>query len=310
MTAPPAAAPPEKPLLAIGLRLLAALAVSLMFATGKVLAGRGVHLIEILFYRQLFAVPIVCTLVLITGSMASMKPNRLRWHAARTTVGVIAMGLNFAGMILLPLAEATTIGFTVPAFATIFSAIFLKEMPGLPRIAAVAVGFIGVIVMARPDTVHLPMAGVAVALAAAVGTATVSILLRNMARTEGSIAIVFWFTLLSLPPLGLLMLAFGRAHDPATFALIALMGTLGGIAQLLLTSSLRWAPVAVVLPMDYSQIIWATLMGWLVWSVLPLPTTWAGAALIVASGLIIVYREHRRGMVAALRAQADADIRG
>jgi drug/metabolite transporter (DMT)-like permease len=130
--------------------------------------------------------------------------------------------------------------------------------------------------------------GLTIAIIAAIGVATISIMLRSMSRTETPSAIVFWFTLLSLPPTGLLMFWFGRGHDPVTWALIAAMGVCGGIAQLLLTNALKWARVAIVLPMA---------------------STWVGTSLIVASGLYIVLREHRLGMVATLRAQADADIR-
>src|SRR3546814_12745368 len=92
------------------------------------------------------------------------------------------------------------------------------------------------------------------------------------------------------------MFFFGQAHDALTWGLLAIIGLAGGMGQLCLTGALRWAPVSVVLPMDYSSLIWATLFGWLIWDHWPGESTWAGAALIVASGLYIAWRrsEERR----------------
>jgi drug/metabolite transporter (DMT)-like permease len=281
----------------------------MMWVLVKLLGERGVHLVELLFYRQLFAMPVVCGWIIWTMGPRGIATQRIGLHGTRAFIGLTSMAFNFGSVMLLPLAESTTIGFTAPIFATIFSALFLRETTGIHRWGAVLVGFIGVVVITRPDTAHFPPLGLTVAITAAVGVAIISILLRALSRTESPPTIVFWFTLLSIPPLGLLMMWFGRWHDPATFALIVAMGICGGVAQLLLTTALRWARVAIVLPMDYSAIIWSALFGWLLWDMLPIGSTWAGAALIVASGLYIVLREHRLGRIATLRAQADADIR-
>ncbi len=280
-----------------------------MWALVKLLGARGVHVVELLFYRQLVALPVVFAWIVWSVGPSGVATQRIGLHARRTTIGLISMALNFSSVMLLPLAESTTIGFTAPIFATILSAVVLRETTGVHRWAAVLVGFAGVVVMARPDAAHFPLFGMTVGIMAAIGVASISIVLRSMAQTETPAAIVFWFTLLSLPPMGLLMIWFGRAHDPITWALICALGISGGIAQLLLTNALKWARVAIVLPMDYSAIIWAALLGWLFWGTLPIASTWLGTVLIVGSGLYIVVREHRLGMISTLRAQADADIR-
>ncbi|MET0241085.1 MAG: DMT family transporter [Sphingobium sp.] len=310
MTSPSAIAAAERPFLAIGLRLGSVVGLSLMYALIKLLGARGVNLVELLFYRQLLAIPAVYAWILWSTGPWGFRTRNLAGHATRTAVGLTSMAFNFAAVSLLPLAESTTIGFSAPIFATIFSALILKEATGIHRWSAVLIGFVGVVIMARPDTVHFPPLGLTVAILAAMGVATISIIIRALSRTESPSAIVFWFTVLSVPPLGLLMIWFGQMHDPVTFALIVAMGVCGGIAQLFLTSALRWAPVAVVLPMDYSQIVWATLLGWLLWDTLPIASTWVGTAMIVASGLYIVLREHRRGQAARLKALADADTGG
>ncbi|HEX7782658.1 MAG TPA: DMT family transporter [Sphingobium sp.] len=307
MPAPPV--PPlreERPLFAIGLRLAAMLFLSIMFATVRLLSAHGVHLAESLFYRQALALPLVFGWIAWSEGAGAVRTNRMGAHVSRTILGLIGMVLNFSSYILLPLTEATTIGFTMPIFGTILSAILLREATGIHRWSAVLLGFAGVLVMVRPDAGHFPLAGVAVALSAALVTANISILLRELGRTEGAAVTVFWFTLLSIPPLGLTLPFYAQPHDAGTWLLIALMGLSGGMAQLCMTGALRWAPVSVVLPMDYSTIIWATLFGWLIWSDWPLPSTFAGGALIILSGLYIAWREHIRAK--RIRTALDAAI--
>ncbi|EQB32501.1 DMT family transporter [Sphingobium ummariense] len=280
--------------MAIGLRLLTMLFLSTMFMLGKVMAGRGVTLVETLFYRQLLALPLVMLWVGLTDGLGSLRTRRIGKHASRTAMGLTGMMLNFGSYILLPLTEATTIGFSMPIFATLLSALLLREATGPHRWAAILIGFVGILIMARPDATHFSPLGVGVAVAAAVMTACISLLLRDLGRTENAGVIVFWFTALSMPPLAILMLFFGKAHDLFTWGLLILLGLTGGAAQLCMTGALRWAPVSIVLPMDYSAILWATIFGFLIWNEWPLASTWAGAALIIASGLYIAWREHVR----------------
>ncbi len=294
MTAAPASPRPHRPLLALGLRLFAVLCLSVMFITGRIASEHGVNLIETVFYRQLIAMPVVFATIAMTTGIASIRTKRIGVHATRMVIGLVGMMLNFGSYILLPPAEAATIGFTMPIFGTILSALILKEATGVHRWSAVLLGFVGVLIMIRPDAGHFPMLGVAVALAAAVITACVSLVLRELGRTEQSGVVVFWFTLLSMVPLGLAMPFFAQAHDATTWGLLILIGVVGGIAQICLTAALRWGPVAVVLPMDYSAIIWTTLLGVWIGEGWPIATTWIGAALIAASGLYIAWREHVR----------------
>lgn len=304
--------PDSRPLYAITLRLLAVALLTTMYAMVKVLEQRGVNLAELCFYRQLFSIPIIYAWVYNQLGPKGFTTDRLGGHALRTIFGLTSMVLTFASVALLPLAESTTLGFTAPIFATILSAVVLHEKTGIHRWSAVIVGFIGVLIMVQPgsgDGSHFPPLGLAVGIAAAIGVSGVSIILRQLSRTEPSPVIVFWFSVLSLPPTGLLMFWYGQVHDVQTFAMIFAMATIGGIAQLLITSALRWGPVSIVLPMDYSSILWATLLGWLLWDNWPGSSTWAGAVLIMGSGLYIVWREHKRGLIARLKAEAEADMR-
>lgn len=265
-----------------------------MFVTIRLADAHGVHVIESLFYRQALALPVVFAWVALTSGAGSLRTRRIGVHTSRMVIGLIGMMLNFLSYILLPPAEAAAIGFTMPIFGTILSALILRETTGIHRWSAVLIGFLGVLIMIRPFNAHFAPTGLAVAIAAAFVTASVSLILRELGRTENAGVIVFWFTLLSVPPLGAGMLVYGQWHDAATWGLLLLIGLVGGIAQVCLTAALRWGPVSVVLPMDYSMIIWTTLLGWAIWGDWPMSTTWIGAALIIASGLYIAWREHAR----------------
>ena len=285
----------HRPVTGILLRLAAAAVLALMFALVKLTAARGVHIVESLFYRQAFALPLVTAWAMLGPGLPSLKTSRIGTHATRMVIGLGAMTLNFLGMTMLPLAEATVIGFAVPLFGTILAALFLGEKVGRYRISAVLIGFIGVLVVMRPDSAAMHSTGALIALAGAVATASVTIFIRQLGATEAATTTVFWFTASSMIPLSILMIFFARAHDPLTWALLVGIGVTGGIAQLLLTGALRFAPVAVVLPMDYTGLIWASLMGWLLFAALPVPATLIGAPIIIASGLAILWREHRLG---------------
>ena len=287
---------PHRPMLAIGLRLIAVICLSVMFVGGRIAANHGVNIVETVFYRQLIAMPVVFVAVLMTSGASSLRPHRIGVHASRMVAGIIGMGLNFLSYILLPPAEAAAIGFTMPIFGTILSALVLREATGIHRWSAVLLGFAGVMVMIRPDAGHFPMHGVLVAIAAAILTAITSLILRELGRTNPPGVTVFWFTVLSMGPLGILMPFFAQSHDGFTWGLLVLIGTIGGLAQLCMTAALRFGPVATVLPMDYSAIIWTTLLGAAIGEGWPMATTWIGAALIIASGLYIAWREHVRAV--------------
>jgi drug/metabolite transporter (DMT)-like permease len=106
---------------------------------------------------------------------------------------------------------------------------------------------------------------------------------------------VLWFSLLSMLALGALMPFHARGHDGLTWTILVALGGFGGFGQLFLTSSLRFAPVSVVVPFDYTQLLWAVLLGWLLFASQPPATTLAGAIVIILSGLYTLYREHKLG---------------
>ncbi len=290
-----------RPLLGIMLRLAAMAALGVMFALVKLAAGRGVHLVESLFWRQLAGLPAVILWLWSINKLHEVRSENPYAHGLRSVLGLSAMTLNFAAMTMLPMAEATTISFASPIFATMLAALLLSEPTGKYRWGAVLLGFVGVMLAMRPAQASHGI-GPWVALTGALLTATVLIQLRRMSRHESAGAIVFWFSLSTLIPLGIGMVFVGKPHDPVSWAIIAGMAVSGAIGQLLLTSAMRHASVATVATMDYSGLIWSVLFGYLIFDTLPGPTTWVGALVIITAGLIIIWREHRSGRQSLNRA--------
>lgn len=295
---------PDRILSAIGLRLLSVVLFGVMNVGVKLAQPAGASLPEILFWRQAGAAMLVAAVVASGPGFASLRTQRMRAHVIRCAVGLVAMSLTFAALILLPLAEAITIGFSMPIYATVLSALVLKEATGKWRWGAVAAGFAGVLIVTQPGSTHIPLAGAVCGMTAAFGTATVMILLRSIGKTEKPLTTVWWFSILSTLPLGVLYLFNLKAHPPEVWAMLIGVGLLGGAAQLAMTGSLARGPVSAVVPMDYTALIWATLFGWLVFGTLPVSSTWVGAPLIIASGLVIVWREHVRRREETTRALA------
>lgn len=298
-TAAASSAAPQNYLGGIALRLLAMVALSLMFVLVKYIAEADIHIVESLFWRQAVVIPIVFAWALSHGGIASLKTRRIGAHARRATMGLVGMACNFGGMIFLPMAEATTINLSVPIFAVIFAALILGEPTGWQRWSAVIVGFVGVLVVLNPGAnfasgfAGAHGAGTLIALGGAIMTALITIAIRDLGRTENATTIVFWFSLLSMLPLGLALPFVITPHDTREWLLLLGLGCSGAVVQMSLTGALRLAPVAVVIPMDYSALLWSIAAGWWFFGTFPAGTTWIGAPLIIASGLFIAWREHR-----------------
>ena len=294
----PKDAPPplqQNRLLGIGLRVGAATSFAFMGAAIKLAAQHDVNVLESIFYRFAFGLPPLLLWMGMTGSFGAWRTERPLAHVWRGVLGLSTMAAAFTALTRLPLAEATTLSFVAPLFSVALSAWFLAEPVGRHRWTAVAVGLLGVIVVMRPGATRLDLSGLGFAVLAALGVAGVTITLRQIGKTERTPTIVLWFSCLSIAVTGAFMPWFGQAHDGPTWMILVGLGLAGGIGQLFLTSSLRFAPVPVVVPFDYTQLLWAVLLGWLLWGTHPAATTWLGAAIIVGSGLYTLYREHRLG---------------
>ncbi|MDE2436985.1 MAG: DMT family transporter [Sphingomonadales bacterium] len=260
----------------------------------KYASGTGIAFGEILFWRAFLTVPLLGGWLALHGELGRLRTRRMPAHVRRAVMGMVGMTMTFGAPILLPLAESTTLGFATPIFAVILSALLLREQVGPWRWTAVALGFAGVLVIARPGQSHIPPFGAAVGLGAAFMVALISIQIRDLSRTDEPISIVFWFSAISSAVYALLLPFFHSQHSQWQWLVLIAIGVLGCLAQLLLTAALRLGQVASVIVMDYSSLVWATIYGWLVWNQLPPASTWLGAPLIIGAGMVIAWREHVR----------------
>lgn len=264
--------------------------------------------IELAFFRQCFAmVPIALMLWHAGGGLRLLKTERPVGHATRALIGSTSMILVFSAFQMLPLADATALSFAQPLFLTALAGPLLGEKVRLHRWSAVIVGFIGVVVMARPvellsGSLNL---GVVVALGSALTSALAMATVRQLSRSEASLTIIFYFSAIGAVLLGLATAVFHFIVPSVQFVtptwhempLVIAVGLLGGTAQFFLTQAYRFSPASALSPFTYTALIWSTLLGWAVWADVPSWATIAGAAIVIASGLYIIWRETYRRVV-------------
>lgn len=291
----PSHLPASRPVLGIVLRVASMACMAAMYALVKMCGDRGVPVFEIIFFRNAFAFLPLGLYIWRTTGFEVLRTRRPIGHLMRSVVGLTGMLCGFSAVQHLPLTEATALQFASPLFMTAMSAVLLSEPVGRHRWAAVIVGFIGVMIMARPIPGQMNVVGVTYGLLSAVGVAGAMVAIRQIADTERGPTIVFYFTLAGTV-LGLVGSWIGGWVIPngATLALLIAAGVVGGIGQLLLTEALRAAPVGVVAPFDYTQLVWAALLGLLIWGELPHPATIVGSLIVAGSGVYILHRELRR----------------
>lgn len=281
--------------LGIASMILGIAAMSIMDGAAKWL-GAGYSIIEIVFFRNLFALLPVLFIVWQGGGRRALNIGWGPGLFLRAALGTGAMFTFFTGLRSLPLAEAMAIAFVAPLFVTALSGPLLGEQVGLRRWGAVIVGFIGVLVITRPGAEAFQPAALLV-LAAALFYALAMLVTRRLARSNSTPSILFYTTTISLAATAALLPFGWRTPANDDLMIFALLGLIAGTGNYFATQAYRYAPAAVVAPFDYTALIWGTLIGWLIWHELPGPHVWLGVAILVVSGLYILHRETRLGRV-------------
>jgi drug/metabolite transporter (DMT)-like permease len=232
-------------------------------------------------------------------------------HVWRGVVGTVAMGLMFTGLGLLPLPEVTAIGYATPLLVVVLAAMFLGEQVRFFRLSAVALGLLGVMIVLSPRLTALQggatdreLLGAVVVLTGAACAALAQVFVRKMVEYEETSAIVFWFSVTSTG-LSLLTLPFGwQVPSLEVAALLILSGLLGGIGQIGLTAAYRYADAGLVAPFDYFSMLLALLIGYFIFGEAPTLTVLGGATLVIAAGILIIWRERQLGLERALQKKA------
>ncbi len=293
-----------QPLRGIALKVLYTFQITLMLAIIKSIDD--MPLTELMFFRLLFAVLLITVVLGLQGKlMSALSTKRPMAHFSRSLLAMINMGFTFVAVRFLPLPEAITLQYTQPLFVVALSAIFLSAHVGLFRWGAVAVGFVGVLIITWPKLSllgsdvsaisHDDLLGVAAAIAAAITIALTLLWVAELVRTEKSTTVAIWMGIYGCGML-LVTLPFGWTWPTLwQVGLLCLSGALGAGGQLALTECLRAAPAATTAPFEYSSLIFASVLGYFAFNELPDTHTLAGSALLIVSGLVILWREQRRG---------------
>lgn len=279
------------------------LAFTIMNVFAKLLSENH-SVIEIAFYRNVVAIVPFLLMIFVLGDRNIMvirtKPG---FVISRAVFGTLSLTLTFGAYSVMPMAETNALMFTASLFIPVLGVLFLNERVGVYRWAAVLIGFVGVVVMLKPSG-DIYLLGVGLALGAALMQAILQVVLRHLGPHERPETVTFYFFGIGIAVTALAMPFVAVTPTLDEIPLLLGVGLSGSAAQWCLTVAFRNAPAAVVAVFNYSGIIWATLFGWLIWNDWPLPTVFIGAAIVIASNLLIIWRESRLGTVSDARLRA------
>ncbi len=250
---------------------------------------------QIIFFSVLFSFPLATVMLMRDTTPGNLRPVHPWWTALRTGASVLTGFSGFYAFSVLPLAQTYAILFASPMLITILSIPILKEPVGVHRWAAIVLGLLGVFVVLRPGTSALSLGHLA-ALAAAVGSATASVVVRKIGRDERSAALMLYPMVTNFVVMACILPFVYRPMGIEHLGLTATIAILGFIAGLIMIAAYRAGDAAIVAPMQYSQILWAAGYGILFFDELPDVLTVTGAAIIILSGLYIVLRETTGGV--------------
>ena len=255
------------------------------------IASSEQHPFEIAFFRNLFGLVVLSPFLLRHG-FGALRTRRLPLHAARGAVHVSAMLMFFTAVPITPLGTVAALSFTAPLFVTVGAVLVLGEVVRIRRIAALAAGFAGALVIIRPGVAALDPGSLLVLGSSAVWAGAM-ILIKLLSRTESSLTMTAYMAVF-LTPLSSIAAAFvWRWPSPEELGWFALMGSLGTVAHLCLAQAFREADAAAVLPVDFLRLIWASVFGYLLFGEVPVLFVWIGGTIIFASTLYLAYREAR-----------------
>jgi len=289
-----------RPLLGIACRIGATIGFTVMGALVKLVSARY-PVGEIMFFRSFCAIPPIVIWTAWLGQLTTVfHTERVGMHFSRTVIGFTAMCLLFGSLAYLPLADMTAINYATPLIIVVLAAVVLHERVRLVRGSAVVVGFLGVLIILSDyvgvkggEVQEATLLGAGMAFSAAFFVAMVAVLVRQLTRTESVATIVMYFACFS-SLIALLSSPFGwKLPDLGDLAILVAIGFVGSVGQILATHSYAYADASVVAPFDYASMLWAVILGYLLFGDLPTVAVLAGAAIVIFAGLIIIFRERQ-----------------
>lgn len=279
------------------------LMLTLMNVFAKLLAARH-SVIEIAFYRNLIAfVPFLFMAFALGRREILVIRSKRNLVIGRAILGTASLLTTFFAFSLMPVADTTAFLFASSLFVPVLGIVFLGERVGAYRWFAIAIGFLGVLVMIRPAGA-VNAVGVTVAMLAATMHAVLQIILRHIGKHERPETVTFYFFLIGIVITAIPLPFIAVRPTLAEAPLLLGVGLTGAAAQFLLSTAFSNAPAAVVTIFNYSGIVWATLFGWLIWKDWPAPLVFAGGTVVIVANLLIIWRESRAGIIRGDRVRA------
>jgi len=272
--------------------ILLMLAATLLAACMNAIARHisvSVHPYMVVFFRVLFGLLFIGPFVLRSG-FTVFRTKRFGTHLFRASLNVVNMLCFFSAVAITPLAELVALGFTAPVFATLLAVVILHEVVGFRRWTAILVGFMGAMIIVRPGFGEVSQ-GHILALGSAISWACVMLVVKSLSRTESSITIVAYMTVLMAPVSMVPALFVWQWPTPTELGWLAVMGVVGTGVHFTVAQALREADLSTVLPFDFTKLIWISALGYLLFGEVPTIATWVGGAVIFASGIYIAQRE-------------------
>ena len=251
----------------------------------------AIHPFEIAFFRNLFGVLVVVPWLVRLG-LEPLRTRRFGLHALRAAVNAVAMLSFFTALSLTPLTQVTALAFSAPIFATLLAVVVFGERVRARRWTAIAVGFAGTVVVLRPG-IDVLAVGPWLALASSLVWAVVMLMIKVLGRTESSVTITAYMSLLMAPITLVPALFVWTWPTVSQLAWLVGIGVLGGTGQLLMAQALKEAETQVVMPFDFLKLVWASIIAYFAFAEVPDAFTWVGGMMIFCSAAYIAYRERQ-----------------
>ena len=276
--------------------ILYMLAATLLFAVMGISAryvSARIHPFEVVFFRLSIGLVLLFPLVLSHG-LKHFRTQHFGLHCLRAVAHVVEMLIYFTGLVMIQYAQVQALTFTTPLFATLLAVLVLRERIHGRNVAALAIGFLGAMIVIRPGFVPVDTGSLLILLSA-LGWAGVILIVKRLTRTDSSVTITAWMVVL-MSPMALIAAVFVWTWPTwLEFGWLLITGITGTLGQLAVTQAFRVADTTSVLPFDFTKLIWAALLGYVVFGEVPSMWTWVGGIAIFACGLYLALRERRLG---------------
>ena len=249
----------------------------------------SMHVFEIAFFRQLFGF-IFMSAVFLRGGLRPLMTRRLGLHVIRSVLNVIAMLAFFYGLTLEPMAKVVSLSLTAPLFATVGAVLFLGEKMNRHRWVALMLGFTGALIILRPGFQTISLGALMVLGSNAVWSVAL-VVIKILSRTESSVTIAIYATILQTPVALAFALFFWSTPTLEQLGYLVIIGIGGTVAQICLGEAFRYADATLVLPIDFTKLFWASLIGYLFFEQVPDIWIWPGAFVVFLAVFYNAYSE-------------------